>query len=592
MSKDTTGKSFDLNLFSRILKYTRPYKLTFFAVALAAIMLSAFSTVRPVILRYTVNDYILGKDAEGLLFFVLLMTASLFLEVISQLSFIYFANWLGQSVIRDIRIKLFDHMVRFRMKYFDSSSVGILVTRAVSDIERIAAIFSDGLFMIISDLLKMLVVAGVMLYYNWKLSVIIFAVLPLMLYATRVFQKAMKKAFIEVRKEVANLNSFVQERLTGMKIVHLFVREKREYDSFVEINEKHKKAWINTVWYNSIFIAVVELMSAVTTGLIVWYGGLQAVLQDDITKLGDVFMFIMLSGMIFRPLRQIADKFNTLQMGMVAANRVFDVLDTKSRVEETGTIVAGHFKGDLEFDKVRFEYVKGEEVLHGISFNANAGQTVAIVGATGAGKSTIINLLNRFYDIKNGAIRIDGQNINDFTVHSLRDQIAVVLQDVFLFADTIYHNITLKDPKITEQEVVAAAKEIGIHDFISSLPGGYHYNVKERGSMLSSGQRQLIAFLRAYVSNPSILILDEATSSVDGHSEKLIQQATDRVTKGRTSIVIAHRLATVKKADKILVMEAGHIVEEGTHDELLQREDGKYRKLYEVQFMAEEEEAI
>lgn len=592
MSKDTTGKSFDLNLFSRILKYTRPYKLTFTAVALAAIMLSFFSTVRPVILRYTVNDYILGKDAEGLLFFVLLMTASLFLEVISQLSFIYFANWLGQSVVRDIRIRLFNHMVRFRMKYFDSSSVGILVTRAVSDVERIAAIFSDGLFMIISDLLKMLVVAGVMLYYNWKLSLIIFAVLPLMLYATRIFQKAMKKAFIEVRKEVANLNSFVQERLTGMKIVHLFVREKKEYDSFVKINEKHKTAWINTVWYNSIFIAVVELMSAVTTGLIVWYGGLQAVLQNDVSKLGDVFMFIMLASMIFRPLRQIADKFNTLQMGMVAANRVFDVLDTNSRVEETGDQVAGHFKGDLEFENVRFEYVEGEEVLRGISFSATAGQTVAIVGATGAGKSTIINLLNRFYDIKSGSIRIDGEDIRNFTVHSLRNQIAIVLQDVFLFADSIFHNITLRDPQITEEEVVAAAKEIGIHEFISSLPGGYHYNVKERGSMLSSGQRQLIAFLRAYVSNPSILVLDEATSSVDGHSERLMQQATERVTKGRTSIVIAHRLATVKKADKILVMEAGQIVEEGTHDELLQRENGKYRKLYEVQFMAEEEEAL
>ncbi|WP_224489865.1 ABC transporter ATP-binding protein [Robertkochia flava] len=589
MSKDTTGKSFDLNLFARLMKYTSPYRLTFTGVAVAAILLSFFSSVRPIILRYTVNDYIIGKDPEGLLYFVLLMTAALFLEVLSQLSFIYFANWLGQSVIRDIRIRLFDHMIRFRMKYFDSSSVGILVTRAVNDIERIAAIFSDGLFMIVSDLLKMIVVAGVMIYFNWKLSLIIFAVLPLMLYATRLFQKAMKKAFIEVRKEVANLNSFVQERLTGMKIVQLFVRERQEYNDFVEINEKHKKAWINTVWYNSIFIAVVELMSAITTGLIVWYGGLQAVLNNDISKLGDVFMFIMLSTMIFRPLRQIADKFNTLQMGMVAANRVFDVLDTKSRVEETGTVVAGHFEGRIEFDNVRFEYVAGEEVLHGISFVANPGETVAIVGATGAGKSTIINLLNRFYDIKGGQIRIDGQDINSFTVQSLRDEIAIVLQDVFLFADTILNNITLKNPDITEDEVIKAAKAIGIHKFIESLPGGYHYNVKERGSMLSSGQRQLIAFLRAYVSNPSILVLDEATSSVDGHSEKLIQRATERVTKGRTSIVIAHRLATVKKADQIIVMEAGRIVETGTHNELLQKEGGHYRNLYEVQFMAEEE---
>ncbi|MDG3583765.1 ABC transporter ATP-binding protein [Galbibacter pacificus] len=587
MSKDTTGNTFDVGLFRRLMRYTKPYRLTFLGVALAAIMLSVFSSVRPILLKYTVDDYILNKDAHGLLMFVVYMTAVLFLEVISQLSFIYYANWLGQSVIEDIRVKLFKHMLRFRMKYFDNSSVGILVTRAVSDIERIAAIFSDGLFMIVSDLLKMIVVAGVMIYFDWQLSLIVFAILPLMLYATRLFQKAMKKAFIEVRKEVSNLNSFVQERLTGMKIVQLFVREKEEYNQFKVINNKHKKAWINTVWYNSIFIAVVELMSAVTTGLIVWYGGLRAV-TDGAEDLGNIFMFIMLSSMIFRPLRQIADKFNTLQMGMVAANRVFDILDTDSKIDNDGTVIAKNLKGDIVFKDVRFGYLEDEEVLHGISFEAKPGETIAIVGATGAGKSTIINLLNRFYDINSGAILADGVNINDFTLESLRSQIAVVLQDVFLFADTILNNITLNDPSIKEEDVIQAAKDIGIHKFIKSLPGGYHYNVKERGSMLSSGQRQLIAFLRAYVSDPSILVLDEATSSVDTHSEILIQKATDKITKGRTSIVIAHRLATIKKANRILVMEAGKIVESGTHTELLKKADGYYRNLYEVQFMAEE----
>lgn len=587
MSSDSNKQKFDFRLFKRLLKYARPYRLIFFGVGFTAIMLSVFSSVRPVLLKYTVDDYVLNKDSHGLLLFVIYMVIALTFEVISQLSFIYYANWLGQSVIKDMREKLFKHMMRFRMEYFNNSSVGVLVTRAVSDIERIAAIFSDGLFMIVSDVLKIIVVASVMIYFDWQLSLIVFGILPLMLYATRLFQKAMKKAFVEVRKEVSNLNSFVQERLTGMKIVQLFVREQGEYERFEEINTRHKKAWVNAVWYNSIFIAVVELMSAVTTGLIVWYGGLRSVVGGA-EDLGNIFMFIMLSGMIFRPLRQIADKFNTLQMGMVATNRVFDVLDTQSKVENSGSVTADTLRGEIELDEVRFGYIKDEEVLHGISLKVNPGETIAIVGATGAGKSTIINLLNRFYDINSGSIIIDGVNIKDYTVESLRSQIAVVLQDVFLFADTILNNITLKDPSIKEEDVIQAAKNIGIHKFIDSLPGGYQYNVKERGSMLSSGQRQLIAFLRAYMSNPSILVLDEATSSVDGYSERLIQTATEKITKGRTSIVIAHRLTTVKKADKIIVMDAGKIVELGTHKELLKKQDGYYRNLYEVQFMAEE----
>lgn len=583
-----TGNAFSFGLFRRLMKFSGPYRLVFFGVALTAILLSLFSVARPYLLKQTVDDYMVNRDAYGLLMFCLLMVGILLLEVVSNLLFVYYANLLGQSIIRDMRIRLFQHLLRFKMKYYDTSSVGILVTRAVSDIERIAAIFSDGLFMIISDFLKMIVVAGVMIFADWKLALIVFSILPFILYATRLFQKAMKVAFIEVRAQVAYLNAFVQERVTGMKIVQLFVREKTEYEKFKDINEKHQNAWLKTVWYNSIFFPVAELSTSITIGLIVWYGLLQVV--DNATfEPGNIFMFIQLSQMLFRPLRQIADKFNTLQMGMVAANRVFGILDTDSKIEDKGNLVAERVKGDLVFDKVHFGYSEEEEVLHGISFEAKAGETIAIVGATGAGKSTIINLLNRFYDINSGEIKVDGTNISEFTLASLRQQIAVVLQDVFLFADTILNNITLKNEAITEEQVTEAAKEIGLHNFIMSLPGGYHYNVKERGAMLSSGQRQLIAFLRAYVSNPSILVLDEATSSVDSHSEKLIQKATNRITKGRTSIVIAHRLATVKKADRILVMDSGNIVESGTHKELLKKEGGYYKNLYEVQFMAEEQ---
>ncbi len=582
------GNKFNFTLFKRLLRYTKPYKTTFFGVALAAILLSGFAVIRPYLLKETVDVYIINKDLNGLLFFVLLMMGVLVLEVTSQLSFIYYANWLGQSIIRDIRIKLFNHLLKFKMKYFDTSSVGLLVTRTVNDVERIAQIFSEGFFMIVSDLLKMLVVAVVMLVVNWKLALIVFAIMPFILYATRLFQKAMKVAFIEVRAQVANLNTFVQERISGMKIVQLFGVEDVEYKKFKAINEKHKKAWLKTVWYNSIFFPVAELASSITIGLIVWFGILQNV-QGASFEPGVIFMFIQMSQMLFRPLRQIADKFNTLQMGMVAANRVFAILDTDSRIEDKGNIEAHQLKGTIEFKNVRFGYVPDEEVLHGISFKAEEGQTVAIVGATGAGKSTIINLLNRFYDINEGEICIDGTNINQFTLASLRSHIAIVLQDVFLFADTILNNITLRNPAISEDDVIEAAKSIGIHEFISSLPGGYHYNVKERGVMLSSGQRQLIAFLRAYVSNPSILVLDEATSSIDSYSEQLIQKATEKITEGRTSIVIAHRLATIQKADKIIVMHQGNIVEEGTHKELLTKKDGYYKNLYEVQFLAEEQ---
>ncbi len=586
MDKET-GKAFDFRLFKRVLAYTKPYRLTFFGVSVAAILLSVFAVLSALFLKKIVDEALLRKDAEMLTFYAIAMGVVLLGQVICQLLFNYYANWVGESVIKDIRVKLFRHMISFRMKYYDNSSVGVLVTRAVADMQRIGEIFSQGFFVIVADMLKMFVAAGVMIYLNWKLSLIVFALLPIILYATRLFQQAMKKAFIEVRAQVSNLNSFVQERLTGMKIVQLFTREEIESRKFRDINEKHRDAWLKTVWYNSFFFPVAEIVSSVAIGLIVWYGGLQNVAGLNQNEFGTIFAFILLIEMLFRPLRQIADKFNTLQMGMVAANRVFKILDSDSHIDDRGTREIDHMRGKIQFDTVRFGYLEDEEVLHGISFKVNPGETIAIVGATGAGKSTIINLLNRFYEITSGAILLDDINIKEYKLDTLRRNIAVVLQDVFLFADTIANNITLRNSAVGEQKVEEAARQIGVHDFISSLPGGYQYNVKERGTMLSSGQRQLIAFLRAYVINPSILILDEATSSVDTYTEQLIQKATEKITEGRTSIIIAHRLATVKKADKILVMEAGNVVEIGTHKDLLKK-GGYYSKLYEAQFMAEE----
>ncbi|MEW4923073.1 ABC transporter ATP-binding protein [Algibacter sp. 2305UL17-15] len=577
---------FDLTLFKRLFKFIKPYKAVFITVFIAVLIIAALGVATPILLQHAIDENLTDKVAEGFLWFVIVMVVLLFLEFLFTLVFIYYSGWLGQHVVKDVRVKLFNHLLRFKMKYYDNSSVGVLITRSVTDMERIADIFGQGLFQIFKDLLAMVVVSGAMFYMNWRLSLIVFAMLPVVLYATRLFQKYMKKAFEEVRTEVSNLNSFVQERLTGMKILQLFAREAIENEKFRTINERHKKGWLKTIWYNSIFFPIAELSSSITIGLVVWYGGLSYALESTASQ-GVLFAFIMFIPKLFRPLRQIADKFNTLQMGMVAATRVFKVLDTTSQIDDHGRHEAAHFKGDIKFEKVFFNYVADETVLKGISFDVKAGQTIAIVGATGAGKSTIINLLNRFYEIQSGVIAVDGIDIKDVTLASLRTQIAVVLQDVFLFADTIMNNITLHNPEVTEQHVIDAAKSIGVHEFISSLPGGYQYNVKERGVMLSSGQRQLISFLRAYVTNPSILVLDEATSSVDSYSEQLIQNATDKITKGRTSIVIAHRLATIKKADKILVMDDGEIVEQGTHNELLKKENGYYRNLYEVQFLKE-----
>ncbi|MEC8090266.1 MAG: ABC transporter ATP-binding protein [Bacteroidota bacterium] len=583
MSSKVTGSILDVSLFKRLMRYVKPYRFTFLFVLIAAILLSVFSTLNPYLLKITVDDYITLKDYDGMLVFIAIMAAVLFLEVFFQFSFIYYANWLGQSVVYDLRKDLFKRMIGFRKTFFDRSAVGRLVTRAVNDIETIASIFSQGLFMIIADLLKMLVVIVVMLSVSWQLSLIVFAVLPMILIATRKFQKAMKFAFDEVRTQVANLNTFVQERISGMQIVQLFVREQKEYASFQQINEKHKKAWLKTVWYNSIFFPIAELSTSITIGLVVWYGGLRVIAEENGITLGSIFLFIQLTQMLFRPLRQVADKFNTLQMGMVAVQRVFAVMDTESHIVDEGNLEAEQLKGEISFQNVVFSYKENELVINDISFDVHAGETIAIVGATGAGKSTIINLLSRFYDINQGAISVDGNNIKSYNLSSLRNAIAVVLQDVFLFADTIYNNITLWDSEISEEDVMAAAKHIGIDRFISKLPGKLQYNVKERGAMLSGGQRQLIAFLRAYVTNPSILVLDEATSSVDGETEELIQIATDRLTKDKTAIIIAHRLATIQKADRIIVMDKGKVVEMGTHEKLLKIDGGFYQNLQNAQ---------
>ena len=589
MSSKVTGSILDMSLFKRLMRYVRPYRFTFIFVLTAAILLSAFSTLNPYLLKITVDDYITLKDYDGMLIFIGIMTGVLFLEVFFQFSFIYYANWLGQRVVYDLRRELFRRMIGFRMTFFDKSAVGRLVTRAVNDIETIASIFSQGLFMIIADLLKMLIVVGVMLSVSWKLSLIVFAVLPLILFATRKFQKAMKFAFDEVRTQVANLNTFVQERISGMHIVQLFVREHQEYQSFQEINEKHKKAWLKTVWYNSIFFPIAELSTSIAIGLLVWYGGLSVIAQENGITLGSIFLFIQLTQMLFRPLRQIADKFNTLQMGMVAVQRVFALMDTDSHIPDDGFLETKDMKGKISFQNVVFSYKEGETVINDISFNVNDGETIAIVGATGAGKSTIINLLSRFYDINKGSIELDDKNIKSYKLSSLRNAIAVVLQDVFLFADTIQNNISMWDSSISEEQVMEAARHIGIDKFISKLPGKLQYDVKERGAMLSGGQRQLIAFLRAYVSNPSILVLDEATSSVDGETEELIQIATDRLTEGKTAIIIAHRLATVQKADRIIVMDKGKIVEIGSHEKLLQIDGGFYQNLHNVQLIQKQE---
>ena len=575
-----SGKTFDIPLLKRVMKYVEPYRITFFSTAFFAIVLAFLSPARPMLIQYAFDNYILTPDMEMLFQITLLLVALLVVESLMQFLYIYWANWLGQSVIRDLRMQVYNHILNFKQKYFDNTPVGTLVTRTVSDIETIADIFSQGLLVIIGDILKLLVVLTVMFATDWKLTLFSLASIPILLVATYWFKRSIKSAFQEVRTQVSALNTFVQERIVGMRIVQLFNREKVEFENFKAINELHTKAHIRSIWYYSIFFPIVEILSAISIGLLIWWGGVEAATGEEVT-LGELVAFILYIHMMFRPIRQLADRFNILQMGMVASERVFKILDTDEVIENKGSIQVHKIKGDIEFKNVWFAY-NDEWVLKDVSFSIKGGQTLALVGATGSGKSSIINLLSRSYNHDKGEVLIDGVNYLDYELSSLRSKMSLVLQDVFLFSDSILNNITLHQ-SISLDQVRESAKKIGIDDFIESLPESYQYNVKERGSMLSVGQRQLISFLRAYVSNPNILILDEATSNIDSETELMIQNAIEELTQGRTSIVIAHRLATIQNADHILLLEEGRILESGSHNELMKK-GGQYKTLFDLQF--------
>ena len=582
MSQDKiTGKTYDINLVKRMSRYMRPYHVTFWISVVLTILLAAVAPALPMLIQHTLDNYILNFDTSGLSFMLIAMLALVILQTLIRYYHTLMTNTLGQSVIRDIRIQVFNHIVQLRLKYFDRTALGKLITRTISDLETLSNIFSEGLIQIIGDLLQLVVILVVMFYSDWKLTLIVLIPMPLMVGATYVFKEAMKSAFIDVRKWVSNLNTFLQEHITGVGIIQYFAREKQEMDKFKEINAQHRNAHIRTNWYFSIFFPVLEIIMAIALGLLVWFGSKQ--IMGDVISPGVVVAFIMYINMIFRPIRELIDKFNTLQMGMVSAERIFEVLDTDEKTPNLGTLKPRYINGEIVFKHVWFAYNEENWVLKDVNFNVNPGETLALVGATGAGKSSTINILSRFYEINKGEILLDGRNIRDYDLDYLRNTIATVLQDVFLFSDSVLNNITLGDPTISREQVIAAAKEVGAHNFIMRLPGGYDYDVKERGATLSAGQAQLISFIRALVHDPRILILDEATSSVDTETEELIQHAIDNLMKGRTSIVIAHRLSTIQKADKIIVLDKGEIKEIGTHQELLSF-DGYYKKLYDLQF--------
>lgn len=600
----------NISILKEIFSYSKPYKITLISILFWAFFLSLVASIRPLLINLTIDTYFLktienptliqsyfidftnyifqNLNKDSILYgIVTMMFLVLFFEVIAQYLFTLLSSTLGQNIVNDIRNKLFNHLSSFKLSYFDNEPVGKIITRCISDIENIASIFSQGLFSIFSDIVKMCFVLTFMLIINWKITSIVLISMPIILIATNIFNKKMKVAFNEVRNEVANLNTFIQERLSGMKIVQLFNREELDLKKFKIINEKHNKAWLKNILYNSIFFPVADIVASLTLGFVVYFGAIFILNEDGLTTPGQLISFNMYITMLFTPLRQIADKFNVLQMGTIAAERVFESLNDNQYLQENGKQKIETFKGTITFKNVYFGYKENQTILKNINFTIEAGKTLAIVGATGAGKSTIINLLNRFYDIQSGSITIDGININDIDLSTLRNEIAVVLQDVFLFADSIKNNVTLTNSSITEQQLTNAAKEIGIHDFIITLPNQYDYDVKERGATLSAGQRQLLAFLRTYIYNPSILILDEATSNIDVNSEELIKKAIKKITTGRTSIIIAHRLSTILNADIIMVLNKGEIVEMGNHNELLQLENGFYKKLFEAQFLEE-----
>ena len=576
----------DFKIFKRLLKFAKPYSGLLILAFLCTVLLSVIGPLRPMIIGNTVQKYVVdSKETELFLKWMLIVGGMLLFEALLQFTTTYFSNFMAQSVIRDIRVKIFNHLSTFRMQFFDRSPVGGLVTRVVSDIEAISEVFSSGLIDILGDLLMLIVVLILMFTSNWQLSLLALIPIPILIFATRVFAKAMRKSFQQEGTAVHRLNSFVQERLTGMNIVQIFGREKMEYAAFQEANKTHRQAHVNAVWAFSIFFPVVEFLSSLSMALLIVWAAFSMTGQrmGDTQLFGTVFSFTLWIQMLFRPIRMLADKFNILQRGIVRADKVFELLDTNEHVQESGTITTCDFEQALKFEHVYFAYKDEDWVLNDINLTIQPKETSAFVGATGAGKTSIVNLLSRFYEYQKGSIHIGEVELREIQMDTLRKNIAIVLQDVFLFSDTIHNNITLGNEEISREEVIAAAKAVGADNFIEKLPNGYDYQVGERGGVLSVGQRQLLAFIRAYVYNPHILILDEATSSVDNESEIMIQRATEQLTKGRTSIVIAHRLSTIQAADKIIVLDKGEIQETGSHEELL-RKDGMYKKLHSMQF--------
>ncbi len=576
-----SGKVFDANVLKRIFQFVKPYIGWFYFLVFLTVLVAALSPVRPYLIQITIDQYIAVGDLEGLINMVLLMFFLLLFQAGTEFSNTLLSGWLGQNIIKDIRIKLYKHILKLKLGFFDKTAIGRLVTRNISDIETLSDVFTNGLAAIIGDLLQLFFILGFMLYKDWRLTLVSMSVFPFMVLATYVFKEKIKYAFNDVRNAVSNLNSFVQEHITGMSIVQIFNSEKREYKKFEDINKEHLRANVKTVFYYAVYFPVAEVLGAVGIGLVVWYGAKGVI--DDRVSLGVLVQFIMYINLFFRPLRQIADRFNTLQLGIVSSDRILKLLDNTDHIQNTGDLKAEHFDGSLKFKDVYFAYNNDEYVLKNISFDVKPGETIAFVGATGAGKSSIINLITRFYEINKGQILIDDVPVGKYELNSLRTHIGVVLQDVFLFSDTIKNNITLGNPNITEETIWEAAELVGAKEFIERLPKGLDYNVMERGATLSVGQRQLISFVRAIVYDPKIIILDEATSSVDSETEEMIQSAIEKLMKGRTAIVIAHRLSTIQKADKIIVLDKGKIMEMGKHDELLEKK-GFYANLYTIQY--------